>query len=253
MPRPLTRKNAKGEIYTRLSAVELGIAHWEAVDADLVAAAASSLNYHSNSFIKLEVLFSLLRSAGKEQRHADFYALFPAFVARVRTLIRQRSSLYGGNLDELLEETSSALALKLAEDAADPSDDEIDYFEVRFASALHYFVKDRLEETNRWYGRHLSVDDSSSPDELIDGALPEHSDLSGPEKAALAAEINEKLHLLSDEEHQIVDLHFLQGVKINSKDEDEPTIVKMLKLSERTVHYRIESAGKKLSKFKERK
>lgn len=254
LPRPLTRKNADGEIYVRLSSVERAIARWESVEARLVAGAAASLDYRSSNYVKLEVLLSLLRSAGKEGRGSDFYALFTVFMARVRALIRQRSSRYHSDLDVLLDETCSALALRLAEDAANPSEDELDFFEVRFAPALHYFVLHRLGEDNRWYSLHQSVDSSTDDDDrAIDRLQPDRNDLTDPERAALAAEINDVLHLLTDEEHLIVDLYFLKGMKINSKDGTEPTIVKTLQLSERTVHYRIKSAGKKLSKFKERK
>ncbi len=253
MPRPLTRKNADGETYVRLPVVERGIERWESVEAQLVAGAATSLDYRSSSYVKLEVLLSLLRSASKDGRGGDFYALFPVFMARVRALIRQRSGRYQGDLDVLLDETCSALALRLAEDAANPAEDELDFFEVRFVPALHYFVLHRLAEDSRWYSLHQSVDGSTDDDGAVDRVLPDHNDLTDPERAALATEINDALHLLTDEEHQIVDLYFLKGMKINSKDGTEPTIVKTLQLSERTVHYRIKSAGKKLSKFEERK
>ncbi|WP_207003652.1 sigma-70 family RNA polymerase sigma factor [Trinickia mobilis] len=253
MPRPLTRRNAEGEIYKRLSTVDDDIAQWETVDAKIVASTAENLDYRAGGYIRHEVLLHLLRIAGKDRRSDDFYALFQVFMARVRHLIRPWLARRPGNPDELVMETCSAIAKLLAEDAADPASDEVDYFEVRFAKALYFFVLDRLEENERWYSMHQSSEDLVDNSEFIDvTSLDDSRGLTGPEKAALGAQIIRAFHALSDEERSILELRYLKGVKTSSKDADEETISKKLNLSERTIRNRLTSATKKLSKFKER-
>lgn len=253
LPKALTRKNAEGEVYKRLPDIDESIVQWETVDAKLVASAAGNLDYRADGYIRNEVLLHLLRRAGKERRADDFYALFPMFMARVRHLIRPWLARRPGNSDDLANETCSAMARLVAEDAAAPASDEIDYFEVRFAKALSFFVLDRLEENRRWYAMHPSREDLADDGEVIDLApLDDNRDLTGPEKAALGAQIMRAFHALSEEERSILELRYLQGMKTSSKDADEETIPNKLNLSERTVRNRLTSATKKLSKFKER-
>jgi len=253
LPKALTRKNAEGKIYKRLPDVDDSIVQWETVDAKLLASAAGDLDYRAGGYIRHEVLLHLVRRAGKEQRSDDFYALFQVFMARVRHLIRPWFARRPGNSDDLANETCSAIAKLLAEDAADPASDDIDYFEVRFAKALSFFVLDRLEENRRWYSMHPSREDLADDGEVIDVASVDDSrELTDPERAALGAQINRAFHALSEEERSILELRYLKGMKTSSKDADEETISKKLNLSERTIRNRLTSATKKLSKFKER-
>ena len=253
MPKALTRKNAEGEVYKRLPDVDDSIVQWETVEARLVASAAGNLDYRARGYIKHEVLLHLLRRAGKEQRSDDFYALFQAFIARVRHLIRPKFARRPGNPEDLVNETCSAIAKLLAEDATAPAKDEMDFFEVRFANALSFFVLDRLEENRRWYSMHPSREDLADDGEAIDIASLDNSrELTGPEKAVLGAQINRAFHALSEDERSILELRYLKGMKTSSKDADEETISKKLNLSERTIRNRLTSATKKLSKFKER-
>lgn len=253
MPRPLTRKNADGEYYKRLSSIEDDIAHWEAVDSKVVASAACKLDYRAAGYIKNEVLFHLLRTAGKNERRDDYYALFPVMLARVKVLIRKRFAHRTSDLDALVEEICSDLTVLLAEDAADVTHDELDFFEVRFALALNFLVLDHFEENQRWYSRHQSNEDLVDGDEYVDVTkLDDSEELTGPERVAFAAQIERAFHALSDEERAIVELRYLQGMKTSAKDAGEETIPQRLNLSERTVRNRLTSAIKKLSKFKER-
>ncbi|MGY6126925.1 sigma-70 family RNA polymerase sigma factor (plasmid) [Paraburkholderia strydomiana] len=253
LPKALTRKNAEGEVYRRLPDVDDSIVQWETVDAMLVASAAGNLDYRADGYLRSEVLLHLLRRAGKERRSDDFYPLFHAFMARVRRLIRPRFARRPGNPDELADETCSALAKLLAEDAADSANDEMDFFEVRFGNALSFLVLDRLEENRLWYARHPSREDLADDGEVVDVAsLDDSRDLTGPERAAFGAQINRAFHALTEEERSILELRYLKGMKTTSTVADEETITKKLKLSERTVRNRLMRAVKKLSKFKER-
>ncbi|WP_434668041.1 sigma-70 family RNA polymerase sigma factor [Paraburkholderia sp. A3BS-1L] len=253
LPKPLTRKNADGDVYKRLSHIDAAIAQWETVDAKVVASSATSTDYRSSGYIAHETLLNLLRTAGKEQRSGDFYALFEVFMARARRLIRPWLARYPVNPDELLEETCSQLAVMLAEDAADRANDELDFFEVRFAAALRFFVLDRLKDNEHWYSKHQSEEDLASDSEHVEFPhLNGSHDLTEPEKAALSAQINSAIHNLSDEERTILDLRYFKGMKTSSKDLDEETISTKLHLSERTIRNRLTSAATKLSKFKER-
>jgi RNA polymerase sigma factor (sigma-70 family) len=253
LPKALTRKNAEGKAYERLPDVDDDIVHWETVDAKLVASAAGNLDYRAVGYIRHEVLLHLLRRAGKDRRSEDFYALFQVFMGRVRRLIRPWLARRPGDPDDLVMETCSAIAEMLAEDAADPDNDELDYFEVRFANALSFFVRDRLEENRRWYSMHQSSEDLVDNGEFADVTyLDDSRDLTGPEKTALGAQIIRAFHALSDEERSILELRYIKGMKTSSKDAGEETISQKLNLSERTIRNRLTSATKKLSKFKER-
>ncbi|QBR02491.1 RNA polymerase sigma factor [Paraburkholderia pallida] len=252
MPKPLTRKNSKGESFDRLSTVDDDIARWEVVAVEVVASAARNLNHRAGDYIKNEVLLSMLRAAGKNERGKDYYALFPVFMVRVKLLIRQLFAQHP-NLDELVEETSSELAAQLAEDAANATDDTLDFFEVRFGNALKFLVLSHLEKNQRWYSKHQTEEDPSEDGDHFDvTAVDDSHELTGPERAAFAMQIDRVFHALTDEERAVVALRYLDGMKTSSNDEGEQTIPKKLNLSERTVRNRLTSAIKKLSKFKER-
>jgi RNA polymerase sigma factor (sigma-70 family) len=185
----------------------------------------------SSEYLKHECLVYLIRTnRGKETRNlAEQVAN-----ALIRRCLKALANRIRGFRDLDMQDITDEIVAELIERIIEPSD-RGDYLEVSFEQVLKCIRIDVCRKYRARRSGQAALDESKDvSDERLDIT-----------KAML---IKSALATLTDAELLIVQLRHFCGLSINGKGQQQPTIVGITKLSERTVRNRLGSAEEKLRK-----
>jgi RNA polymerase sigma factor (sigma-70 family) len=228
--RPLTRRTAKGELLRRRPEVENQIRGILNLEEQEILKRAEVCDPTSSEYLKPECLVYLIRTnRDKETRNLTEQV---ANILR-RRCIKALPNRIRGFSDVDIQDITNDIVAELIERIIEPSD-KGDYFEVSFEQVLKSIRIDVCRRYRAMRSGQVALDESEdAPDDRLDIT-----------KAML---IKSALANLTDGELLIVLLHHFCGLPINGKGQ-QPTIVEITKLSERTVRNRLWSAEEKLRK-----
>lgn len=249
---PLTRKTIEGRPLSRPQAIEREIAGALAMDEKTLLAplAPSSTGAGGGGIpeaLSSECLVHLVRQDLRrgERRWAD--RLLPTLLGRCQASLRGSVRGFDGTATEDVREEILGRLVELLLDSGNGAD----FFEVRFALAFKRLTIDVCRRARRQASGQMSLDGSLTDDS--EGLEGEISKAVGP---AFDAEdlvfLRQTLASLDDEERRVLVLHYGVGVGINPQQGDEPGLVSILGLSERTVRNRLRRAEAKVRALKEK-
>ena len=134
MGRPLTKKTAEGELYTRLPSVEAKIDAATVQDRATLATRARIVDPKAPDYLPSECLVHLIRNAIRHGDHRLATVLMPPLLVRCESNLN-RTVPDGGlrNAEAVREEILSSFQLLFTDDAAE---DALDYYECRFGRAF---------------------------------------------------------------------------------------------------------------------
>ena len=227
--RPLKRRTAKGELLRRRPEVEDQISEILNLDEHEILRRAEVCDPTSSEYLKPECLVYLIRTnRGKETHNLAEQAA----AALIRRCIKTLPNRIRGFSDLDAQEVTDEVVAKLIERIIEPSE-RGDYLEVSFELVLKSIRIDVCRKYRAMRSGQVAHDETKD-------ASDERLDIT---KAML---IKSALASLTDGELLIVLLRHFCGLSVNGKE--QPTIVEVTKLSERTVRNRLWSAKEKLRK-----
>jgi len=228
--RPLTRRTAKGELLRRRPEVEDQIREVLNLDEQEILRRAEACDPTSSEYLKPECVVYLIRTnRDKESRYLAEHVAIALARRCMKTLLNRIRGFSEVDTRDITDE----IVAEVIERIFDPSD-RADYFEVSFEQALKCIRVDVCRKYRAMRSGQVELNETKdAPDERLD--IP---------KAML---IRSALASLTDAELVIVLLRHFCGLSINGKGQ-QPTIVEITKLSERTVRNRLWSAKEKLKK-----
>ncbi|GAN49805.1 RNA polymerase sigma factor [Methylobacterium radiotolerans] len=249
MPPPLTKRKKTGELYVRTASVDAAIDRAAGLDLDAVIREARVDDRGAPGFMEPECLLHLVRSTRLDNSDDRFAQLFEILLDRVARSLKgsiRPSSLY--DPEELRQEVADRFVDLLVEDRNQPGDG-LDYFEVRFASALAALRIDVLRASGRLAAKEDHVEDmhdqEGQPLPALAKQLRQFFQAEGAEqeKEHFRNELLRAIDRLPDHERVAVTL-VLKGHPIEGDDAE--TIAKLCGVSDRAIRYRLQKAYEKL-------
>lgn len=249
MPPPLTKRTKTGELYVRTASVDAAIDRAAGLDLESVIREARIDDPQEPGFIEPECLLHLLRSTRLDNSDHRFAELFEVLLDRVARSLKgsiRPSSLY--DPEELRQDVADKFVDLLVEDRNQPGE-RLDYFEVRFASALAALRIDVLRASGRLAAKEDHVEDmhdeEGQPLPVLAKQLREFFQAEGAEqeRERFRNELLRAIDRLPDHERVAVTL-VLKGHPIEGDDAE--TIAKLCGVSDRAIRYRLQKAYEKL-------
>lgn len=249
MARPLSKRKRTGELYERFPGVDAAIDRAVAMDFETIVREARIDTRDTPGFVPPECLLHLLRSTRFDNSTARFARLFEILIGRVERSLRgsiRPSKLY--DAEELRQEVRDEFVDLLIADRNQPGDD-LDFFEVRFASALAALRIDVIRRSGRAAAQVSSIEEHHDEEGQ---PLPElvrqirasfEAEGTGQEKEHFRNELSQAIDRLPDHEKVAVTL-VLMGHPIEG--ENAETIAKLCGVSDRAIRYRLKKAYEKL-------
>jgi DNA-directed RNA polymerase specialized sigma24 family protein len=238
VPRPLQKQTRDGKPYSRPSVIEQAIdVALQQDEATLVARAA--LDRTAEAYLPNECLVHLIREAKRLGDRHRMNAFVPLLLRRCVGNLRATVSDQLPAAEELREEIIGQLLELIAIDGSERDKLRLDFFEIHFDEA---FQKLRID----FVRPHVSRASKERATEDIERLAGE--DDSGDEFAMQngLAIIADHLHLLAANERTAIGLKYLEELKEHSINPNEPTIAKLMGVSERMVRNYLQSAKQKL-------
>lgn len=243
-PKPLTRRNRKGELYLRLPEVEDQIAVALQLNvAELLKRAAIS-DYKLEGFFQEECLVYVIRHYHIAGNEAMVSKLFEMLMKRCTGTIYKLLVLEKDKKEEAFREVIK----HLVDNILDLENDKGDYFQVRFWSGLKRLA---ISEFDRQL--HMIMEDQHlvSLDSMITeedrNLIQDTPDTSlSPEQISLCIDA---MGTLKDRQRTVFLLRHYYGWPIESIDADCESISSYYNVDPRTVRYWLSQAEKDLQKW----
>lgn len=259
MARPLNNMTEAGAFYTRPAHVEASIDKALAQDPDTVLRRAAIRNPKHPDYMPLECLLHLAREARLKRDKAAENRLLAPLLTRCE-LILKKSIPDGGlhDAEEIRQDILGAFCELFARVGTNHDASGLDYFEVRFHSALASLKFQRLRQEGR--RQKVFADLSQEKDE--DGnPLDEENALAKLSAAAQSParqenllyvqQVEKFLATLSPEDREAVILVSIKRYKIESEDPDEVTAATLCGVSGRAIRKRLKKVAERLKKFQQ--
>ncbi|MGY4501228.1 hypothetical protein ACVWYH_005159 [Bradyrhizobium sp. GM24.11] len=239
---PLRKRRLNGELYGRDPKIEALIAELAVLPHDELIARAEITKRSDPGYIPSECLVYFIRASRRDNNEAWFERLYRILIGRVlRSLPKAESS--DGKTESVTrgvvrDKVFGRFVELLSADRADYVD-KLDYFEVRFDSALASLRRDAQEKAWRDENRSQPLEYDEESGELspeVEAAAGAHDPFAAPDfdDPTYRSRLDAAIEALPIEQSRIV--HMLrQGFPIDSKEPDVMTIAKVLGRSEKTV------------------
>lgn len=243
MVTPLRKKRIRTEeLYTRVPEIEAKLVELEGLSRDDLLARIQILRRDDPKYVPSECLVYFVRASRADNSTDGFDRLYKVLVERVlRSLPRAESS--DGTTTSL---TNSVIRDKvfgrfielLLVDRSEYSE-KLDYFEVRFDSALASLRRDAQEQAWREENRSTPLELDAETGELSEeveraaGSFNWFSD-SEIDSADCRFRLDAAIDALPPEQMRIIEM-LRQGIPIDSKDPNTITIATVLGKSEKTI------------------
>ena len=252
--RPLTKRHSAGNLYVRPERVEAQINEILCQDLATLKHRLAVTDDQLPSYLLSECLVYLIRDACQNKDDAILNAVFPILLTRgEKILLAKVRDNELSNAAYVREEVLGQFGELFATDGTEENCDGLDYFECRFNEAFRSFYIDLIRSERTRLKRFVSLSDQadtpqSNSHEEIPGRVIEAVQSSGTvEHAVLQRELREAIDTLTDDERRAVNLYYVEGYKIESKNPDEVTVATICNVSGRTIRYRLAKAIAKLS------
>lgn len=226
MIKPLTKKNKKGDVYTRPKTVEENIESAIGLDIESIRARLKEEKSDSENYLKSECLVYLFRESRIRHDNAMINLLATALLARCDLILKAK-------LPQFSEQLREDILAEFAEILADGTNNNLDYYEVRFNRA---FRTHRLEKTRTEINQNKRFVPTAFGTTMSDDQEEAHSDeplIQPTESDNLIKQ--ELLDQLPTQIQKAVVLRSM-GYPIESNDPTENTVAKLCGVSARTIH-----------------
>ena len=249
MPPPLTKRKKTGEPYVRTPSITAAIDRTEGIDLETVIAEARIEDRTSPNFMEPECLLHLVRATRLDNSDYRFAQLFDILLTRVVRSLKGgvRPSAYY-DADEMRQKVLDHFVDMLVEDR-NSAGEKLDYYEVRFASALAALRIDVMRASARKAGREDHIeemhDDEGQPLPVLAKQMQSGFAIEGSEqeKEHFRNMLFQAIDRLPDHERVAVTL-VLEGHPIEGDDAE--TIAKLCGVGDRAIRYRLQKAYEKL-------
>jgi hypothetical protein len=262
MVRPLTKTKKTGELYTRRPNIEACLAHAVRQAPATLRERAAVANPKDLQYLPSEALVHLSREALRTQDMVTAGTLINCLGRRcMGNLLRtiQASNLF--DADEVRGEVQCKLYDLFADEAADPTNNALDFFEAQFNKA---FVTLRFHVLRDVYRRNarfeaplptvaLAADGGEREDDVseVGDSANEPPDCD-PVMQAESHELLRRIQALPAKEREAVMLKRL-GFETESVDPQETTVATLCGVSGRAIRDRLRSAKARLKRMEEEK
>lgn len=251
MSEPLKGLTTEGVPYLRPPAIEAWIGRLEGRTPEQRIEHFAARSRKHADYVPSEVLVYFLRRAWEKGDNANFEKMFRILMQRVMQSLR--SAIPGSQMADaqgIREEISGRFAELIAEDCR-TRNSTLDFYEIRFDLGLARFRISALRqvgpaaddtvplEKHGEDGLEISPEVEVAAAELLGGSP---SMLDDP---AFRLALTGAIDGLPEDQKRVIGL-LLQGLPIDSKDENVMTIARMLKCDERTVRNRRDRAFRAL-------
>lgn len=255
LPEPLRKKRADGSPYFRPKEVEASIAALKLLPTDELVERAKIRDSQSSEFVPSECLLYFVRRAREGSEIETFRELFLALRQRILAatpVIERKSSgssksaAKAVDLD-IQEAVLDSFNEMLCNDRND-YDDRLDYFEVRFNSALARLRLTARRAAVRTDSRteSMSVEEGSNAPSLeVEAAIAKLKDTEEIPDFLYRSRLVAAINTLPADEKRVIEL-LLQDFPIDSTDPEVFTISKALGCTEKTVRNRRDRAFSRL-------
>ena len=259
MPVALTRKKKDGTLYKRPAVVEAWIETLEALEADARLLRFDGVARARPEYVPTEVLLYFLRRAWAEGERKEFEKIFKILLKRVGHSLR--STIWDsdiGSATDVRDEIVSRFVVLITKDCTSKVG-LLDFYEIHFNQAM---VALRTSVLRKF--KAIAGDVTTVP---LGSQEPDGPEVSPEVEVALEAFLNGDPQKIDDpafrlvlfaaidrlpqDQKQVVGL-LLQGIPIDSKEEDVMTIARILQCDERTVRNRRVRACKALKAILEK-
>ena len=249
-PAPLVRTRRNGTPYTRRVEIEAALADLLERPRDEIAAALEIRNPSAPEYIPSECLVHLLRQTRYDNGDLHFRRLYRELMRRIEAAMPRVQGERIGDYENVhaaaaRDRIRDAFNIKLAEDQRTPGPG-LDYFEVMFADAVATLRTTSSRKAGREASRTIAIerdDDTNEPSvdvERAAGSLDVAEELLSDDpiyRSRVAAAID----ALPDKQRRVLEL-MLQGLPLDSSDENILSIRKVLGVAEKTVRNRRDAA-----------
>jgi DNA-directed RNA polymerase specialized sigma24 family protein len=259
MARPLNNITEAGAAYTRSAYVEANIDEALAQNMDTVLRRAAIRNPKHPDYMPLECLLHLAREARLNRDKAAESKLLAPLLTRSE-LILKKSIPDGSRHDaeEIRQDILGAFCEMFASVGTNQEASSLDYFEVRFHSALASLKFQRLRKESR---RQKAFADLGQEKDKDGEPLDEENTLAKLSAAAQSParqenllylqQVGKFLATLSPADREAVILVSIKGYKIESEDSDEATAATLCGVSGRAIRKRLKKVAEQLKKFQQ--
>lgn len=244
----LRKKNAKGELYTRPTNIEGKLAEIVALSHDEISARCSVADGEDPTFLPSECLVYLVRANRDSPPGVYFETLYKTLLARVlrRLPSEEITDLTEGNIRS---ETVGNFVELLAADRAN-YDEALDYFEIRFESALVSLRANVERKSYREKKRSAALEIDDKPGEIAEhveraaGSF-DPFDFEEIDHADYRLRLDKAISTLPKMQIAIVEM-IQKGIPIDSKEPGTVTIARTLGKAEKTIRLQRDKAYRTL-------
>jgi DNA-directed RNA polymerase specialized sigma24 family protein len=254
MARKLTKKKKNGDLYVRPPEVETSLALALTLSPAAVIECAKVVDRKTSGYLRSECLLHLVREARRGNNDNAMRSLLEALLFRCERILNARLP-DGSRPDapDLREEILGRFGEMFAIDGEDEDRGYLDFFECKFNAAfkaLRISVlrkatvrSERVEPLPDVDDAHAASDDSRFSQLSKSFSIPaiQHH----------AAECNEALAAMTQDEREAFSLVYLMGYEIESNDPANETAATRAKVTGRTIRSRLTRAIEKFKRYTE--
>lgn len=252
MVTPLRKKDLKGQLYTRTPENEALLAQLEALPKTELVLRCEILSDKNPQYVPSECVLYFLRTDRNSLTNALFERLYKVLIGRLLRQLPSASTSESENMfstmvrDKARDTFCERLTLDIMQDC-----NHLDYFEIRFASAVASLRKDAYRDVKREQDRRVAIE---SEDEDVSEFSIEIETAAGsydPFDTENYLNINYRFALLEaieelpDLQRRIIQM-IMKDIPIYSEKDSVLTISKVLGKSDKTIRTQRDKAYKKL-------
>lgn len=250
--RPLTKRDSARNLYVRPKRIEAQINEILSQDLATLKPRLAVTDNQLPDYLLSECLVYLIRDSRRNNDDAILNAVFPILLTRCeKILLAKIRDTEHSNAAYVREEVLGQFGELFATDGTEENCDDLDYFECRFNQAFRTFYIDLIRSESTRLKRFVSLSDqaaqSNSHEEIPDQVIEAVQSPNTVENAVIQRELREAIDTLTDDERRAVNLYYVEGYKIESKNPAEETVATICNVSGRTIRNRLAKAIAKLS------
>lgn len=242
MVTPLRKQTLEGALYKRDANIEAKLGELENLTQDELVAQCSIRSRDDPNYVPSECLVYFVRASHSSSNMASFERLYRILAERVlRTLPRAESAdgKTASMTKTIIRDKVFDRFIELLSRDRNEYSEKLDYFEVRFDSALANLRRDAQKQAWRDENRSVSIEYDEETGELTEeveravGSFDPfyQSDIDDPD---YRSQLDAAIDTLPPKQMRIIEM-LRKGIPIDSKDADAVTIAKVLGKSEKTI------------------
>ena len=253
---PLRKQKSDGATYKRPESVVAFIRTSLSWSFDQLLEHASVLDQRNSDYVPSEVLVYHLRQTKSDNSDGRFVALYNALQGRIEAACPRADRTIGNQQFEnaRLSEIRDAIVEHVTElmfTDRHTYNEQLDYYECRFSHAVRMLRITKFKEVGQKENRKeaLHYDETGDVRMDVEDALEllKKACLSQEENLTYRIQVRRAINVLPIDEQKVIDM-LLTDIPIEAKNEDEPSISRLLGCTEKTVRNRRDRAIVKIQK-----